>query len=125
MLRGKSKRKITGGKKSTNRKGRKHELTRESILCKVAKDDRQKEIGVRGNCKKTRLRTAKKANVADRKEGKVVTEDIVDVVENKANPHFVRRGALTKGTVIETESGKARITSRPGQDGHANAVRIE
>ena len=47
-----------------------------------------------------------------------------EVVENPANRHFVRRNIMTKGTVIETEKGKARITSRPGQDGTINAVLI-
>jgi len=32
---------------------------------------------------------------------------------------------LTKGALIETEIGLARVTSRPGQDGVVNAVRVE
>ncbi|MEK6949175.1 MAG: 30S ribosomal protein S8e, partial [Nanoarchaeota archaeon] len=43
---------------------------------------------------------------------------------NPANRHFVRRNIMTKGAIIETEKGKARITSRPGQDGAVNAVLI-
>ena len=41
--------------------------------------------------------------------------------ENKANQHYVRRSILTKGAVIKTEIGDARITNRPGQDGVINA----
>ncbi|MEK6848627.1 MAG: 30S ribosomal protein S8e, partial [Nanoarchaeota archaeon] len=41
-----------------------------------------------------------------------------------ANRHFIRRNIMTKGSVIDTELGKARITSRPGQDGVVNAVLI-
>jgi small subunit ribosomal protein S8e len=29
---------------------------------------------------------------------------------------------MTKGAIIETEMGKAKVTSRPGQDGVVNAV---
>ncbi|MDD4281670.1 MAG: 30S ribosomal protein S8e, partial [Candidatus Methanofastidiosa archaeon] len=50
---------------------------------------------------------------------------LTNVVENPANIHYVRRNVLTKGAVIETEIGKARITSRPGQDGVLNAILVE
>jgi len=32
---------------------------------------------------------------------------------------------MTKGSVIDTEFGKAVITSRPGQDGVVNAVIVQ
>ena len=32
---------------------------------------------------------------------------------------------MTKGTIIETEKGKAKITSRPGQEGSINAVLVK
>jgi len=47
------------------------------------------------------------------------------VLENPANRHFVRRNILTKGTIIETVKGKAKITGRPGQEGMVNAVLIK
>ncbi|HOZ42392.1 MAG TPA: 30S ribosomal protein S8e, partial [Methanoculleus sp.] len=34
------------------------------------------------------------------------------------------RSLLTKGAVIRTDVGRARIVSRPGQDGVVNAVLI-
>ena len=43
---------------------------------------------------------------------------------NQASKDINRRHILTKGAVIETELGKARITSRPGQDGQLNAILI-
>ncbi|MCK4384091.1 MAG: 30S ribosomal protein S8e, partial [Candidatus Lokiarchaeota archaeon] len=33
-----------------------------------------------------------------------------------------RRHILTKGAVVETELGNARITSRPGQHGTLNGI---
>ena len=46
------------------------------------------------------------------------------VVENKANKDFVRMNILTKGAIIETDLGKARIINRPGQEPQINAVLV-
>ena len=46
------------------------------------------------------------------------------VTANPANRHYVRRNIMTKGTIIKTDKGDARVTSRPGQDGVINAVLI-
>ena len=48
--------------------------------------------------------------------------DILDVVENKANPNFVRRNIITKGAIVETSKGNAKVTSRPGQSGVISGV---
>ncbi len=63
-------------------------------------------------------------NLSDKK-GNVTKEDIQTVLENPSNPNYVQRNILTKGAIISTSKGKARITSRPGQDGIVNAVLIE
>jgi small subunit ribosomal protein S8e len=34
-------------------------------------------------------------------------------------------GIITKGAIIETELGLAKVVSRPGQHGVVNAVKIE
>ena len=47
------------------------------------------------------------------------------VRKNASNPNYVRRNIITKGAVIDTDAGRARVTSRPGQDGQVNAVRLE
>ncbi|MFH1511592.1 MAG: 30S ribosomal protein S8e, partial [Candidatus Woesearchaeota archaeon] len=31
---------------------------------------------------------------------------------------------ITKGTIVDTDKGKVRITSRPGQDGTLNGVLV-
>lgn len=49
---------------------------------------------------------------------------ITSVVENKANGQFVRRNIITKGAVIQTELGKARVTSRM-RHGVVNAILVE
>ena len=58
-------------------------------------------------------------------EGKSKKMRIKNVVENPANRHFARENIITKGAIIETEAGKARITSRPGQNGVANGILIK
>jgi len=65
------------------------------------------------------------ATVSDRSSGKAQKVRIETVEENGANPNYVRRNLLTKGAIIRTEIGRARIVSRPGQDGVINAILIE
>ena len=65
------------------------------------------------------------ANVADPKTGKISKSKILTVVGNTANPNYVRRNVITKGAVVKTELGLARVTSRPGQHGVLNAVLVE
>jgi small subunit ribosomal protein S8e len=40
------------------------------------------------------------------------------------NPEYVRMNIVTRGAVVETELGKARVTNRVGQDGIVNGVLI-
>ena len=69
--------------------------------------------------------TINKVNVLNLKTKKSQLTDISAVLENAANRNFIRRSILTKGAVVNTPIGKARITSRPGQVGTLNAVLIE
>lgn len=50
---------------------------------------------------------------------------IVRVSANKANREYERRGVITRGAVIETELGSAKVTSKPSDDGVVNAVLIK
>jgi small subunit ribosomal protein S8e len=75
-----------------------------------------------GNSKMKLLRDSH-VNVATKEGIKRVA--FSSVLENEASRHFVRRNIITKGAIVQTELGKARITSRPGQDGVLNAVLIE
>jgi small subunit ribosomal protein S8e len=66
------------------------------------------------------LFSVKHANISD-PSGKTQKVEILRVVKNPANVGYDRRGVITKGTIIETPLGTARVTSRPGQDGIVNA----
>ena len=120
----KSLRKPSGGKyKQQGRKKKTYELGREPAFTKLEKR-RAANIRTKSNNKKVRLFSTDTANLYDPKAKKYEQVKIKAVSENPANRHFVRRNIMTKGTVVETEKGKARITSRPGQDGAVNAVLI-
>jgi small subunit ribosomal protein S8e len=59
------------------------------------------------------------------KRKKTTKSKILKVIKNTANKDYERRGVITKGTVIETELGLARVISRPGQVGVINAVQLK
>lgn len=120
---GKSGRKTTGGKRVYHRKKRKFEISSDYEFPTVA-EEKRKIVNSRGKNQKVRVVGAEKANLSN-EEGKVKQVEIDNVVENPANPNYVQRNILTKGAIIETEDGRARVTSRPGQDGVINAVLIE
>lgn len=118
-----SRRKATGGRYKEHRKKRVFEIRNAAILTKVG-DIRVKSVrGVGGNVK-DKLLSAKEVNVFDPKTKKVAKEEIKTIIENEANRHFVRRNILTKGAVVETEKGKVKITSRPGQVAVLSGVRV-
>lgn len=75
--------------------------------------------------KKVKLVEVEFANVIDPKTKKAKKVKILNVIENKADSHLVRRGIITKGAVIKTELGEARVTSRPSQHGVVNAILLK
>ncbi|SEV82035.1 30S ribosomal protein S8e [Natrinema salifodinae] len=119
---GRSTRKRTGGRLKNVRKRRKDELGRLPTETQVG-EPRYRTVDVRGNDTKTRALATNVASV--NKGGETVSAEIEDVVENDANPNYVRRNIITKGAVIETSEGRARVTSRPGQTGQVNAALLD
>lgn len=120
-----STKKPSGGRTRPHEKKELNQRGREFIGSHVADEDKQVNERSRGANQKTRVRKAHTANLADPETGDVATATITDVVENPANQEFVRRKIVTKGAVIDTEDGEARVTSRPNQDGTVNAVLLD
>lgn len=114
--------KLSGGLRRLHRKKKKIDMGRPYVPVTVGKDTR-KQIKTRGNTEKVRMLNAEFANLAS--GSKVSKAKIIQVVENTSNPFFVRRNVVTKGAVVETDKGYARVTSRPGQDGMVNAIVIK
>jgi len=121
---GKSRRKKTGGRLHYSRGKRKYEIGREKVDT-VLGETKVKTIRTRGGNKKHRLLRGNYANVYDPAKKVSKKVEIKDIVENRANIHYVRRQVITCGCVIDTEIGHARVTSRPGQEGNVNAVLIQ
>jgi len=117
------KKKPSGGRKRSYRVKRKFEhgsFPAETILG----ESKRKTARGRGGNVKIKVMIEKYACVTDPKGGKTQKVEIARVVRNPTNIDYDRRGVITKGAVIETSLGLARVTSRPGQDGTVNAVLI-
>lgn len=118
------KRKPTGGSKKPYRGKRRYETG--SFPVETLLGDPQRKIErCRGGNFKVKLLSEKYACVTNLKTGKTEKVEILRVVKNPANVDYDRRGVITKGAIIETPLGLARVSSRPGQDGVINAVLIE
>ena len=74
---------------------------------------------------KVRLAATDFAVVTDKTTGKSSKSKLLRVIRNPANVDYQRRGVITRGAIVETELGQARVTSRPGQDGVLNAILVE
>ncbi|MEW6042725.1 MAG: 30S ribosomal protein S8e [Thermoproteota archaeon] len=115
--------KITGGRRVPLRTRRKYEIDRfpnEATMGQQITVTRS----VRANHTKTGLKTIDFVNLA-LEGGKVKKSKILKVLENATNNDYQRRGVISKGAVLETEDGKCRVVSRPGQHGIVNAVLIK
>lgn len=115
--------KITGGIRHPLRIRRKYETDRypnEALTGAQVTITRR----TRGSNSKTALKTIDFVNLVT--EGnKVRKTKILKVLENPTNNDYKRRGVITKGAILETEDGRCRIVSRPGQDGVVNAVLVK
>ncbi len=115
--------KITGGRRHPLRTRRKYETDRypnEPINGAQVTITRQ----VRGKNSKTALKTIDFVNLATG-DAKVKKSKILKVLENATNNDYKRRGIITKGAILETQEGKCRVISRPGQNGIVNAILLK
>ncbi len=115
--------KITGGRRHPLRIRRKYETDRfpnEPINGAQITVTRN----VRGKNTKTALKSIDFVNLSTG-EAKVKKTKILKVLENATNNDYQRRGIITKGAILETQEGKCRVVSRPGQSGTVNAVLIK
>ncbi len=120
---GKSTRKYTGGRIIRARGKRKFELGGETANTHLGETIR-KTAKIMGGQEKVRLLRDSTAIVTDPKTKKSTKVKIETVTGNPANIHYVRRNIVTKGSIIKTEIGSARVTNRPGQEGSINAVLV-
>ena len=114
--------KVTGGRRHPLRSRRKYEMDRfpnEAITGEQITITRK----VRGKNIKTAIKTIDSVNLAI--DSKIKRVKIIKVLENATNNDYQRRGIISKGAILETEEGKCRVVSRPGQHGTVNAILVK
>ncbi len=120
-----SKTKINGnGKKIIKFRDKKRsEIGNYFSATKLYEKNVTKETRHRGGEKRRVLKRAGFVNLLTKEGYKKV--QIKGVLESKDNRNFARQNILTKGTVINTELGKAIILNKPGREGNINAKLLE
>ena len=119
-----AKRKPSGGRRVASRSRRSFEIDRypnEASLGTNTTVTRR----TRGNDIKASLKTAETVNVTNPASRRTTKLLIKNVIKNPANKDYERRGVISKGALLETDQGTARVVSRPGQDGSVNAVLVQ
>ena len=115
--------KITGGIRHPLKSRQKFQIDRypnEALMGEQETATRK----TRGNNRKTALKTVDHVNLV-LPDAKIKRSKIVRVLENQTNNDYQRRGVITKGAILETEDGKCKVVSRPGQNGVINAILVE
>jgi small subunit ribosomal protein S8e len=115
-------RKISGGKYHANRKKKFYEKKSQERVVTL-KETKRKTLRVKGGNTKTVMLGSNEVNLVV--NGKVKKATIKNVLETPQNTFLARQNRLTKGAIIMTNEGKARITNRPSQEGHVNAVLLK
>jgi len=117
-------RKISGGKYTKNRKKKLHEIAGQKRIVKLSEEEKRKIKKTRGGNKKTYLLKAKFINIQG-SDKKIKKTEIKNILETPSNRFLARQNILTKGTIVETELGKVKITNRPTQEGTINGILIK
>ena len=115
------KRKASSGRYKAARKKRLYERGSRATLTGLG-ERKLRMVRTKGGSRKVRLQATNLANVYDAKAKKHKVVKIRTIVSTPANINLARRNIMTRGTIIDTEAGQARVTSRPGQDGAVNAI---
>jgi len=115
-------RKISSGKYHSRRKKKLYEKRNQERIVSLA-ETKKKNIRTQGGNTKTVLLGTNIVNLTA--NGKTKKAKITNVIETPQNQFFARQNRLMKGCIIETDQGKAKITNRPSQEGHINAVIIK
>jgi len=114
--------KITGGKYIKARKKKLCERPGQKRIVKLGEEKRKTKRVCGGNTKTYLLKT-KSVNVKDKDATKKL--EIKNVLETPSNRFLARQNVLTKGTILETELGKVKITNRPTQEGVVNGILLK
>lgn len=117
-------RKKTGGRQREWRGKKKKHFGRPPARTTIGKKEVRK-VRTKGNNEKQRAQKLDEINLYDPEEEEWNKVEVQEVLKNNANRHFARMGIITKGAIIQTEMGKAKVENRPGQEGFVNATLIK
>ena len=117
-------RKITGGRYIKSMKKKKHSLPGQKKTVKLAADEKRKNKRTRGGNRKNYLLKGKFVNIQE-KGKKSKKAQIKNVLETPSNKFLARQNILTKGTIVQTDLGKVKITNRFSQEAMINGILIE
>ena len=117
-------RKITGGKYIVRRKKKAYETRGQKRIVKLG-ELKRKSTRTQGGGKKTFILKIDYVNVLEKGKNKTIKAKIKNVLETPSNRFLARQNIITKGTIVETDKGKVRITNRPSQESVLNGILIE
>ena len=116
--------KISGSRYIKRRKKKSYESAGQRRIVKIG-EEKRKSKRTRGKNKKTFLLKAKFVNIQSKDKKSKKKVEIKNVLETPSNRFLARQNILTKGTIVETELGKVKITSRPSQEGIVNGILVK
>ena len=116
--------KISGGRYIKRRKKKSYESAGQKRTVKIG-DEKRKNQRTMGKNKKTFLLKAKFVNVQSKDKKSKKKVEVKNVLETPSNRFLARQNILTKGTIVETDLGKVKITNRPTQEGVVNGILTE
>ena len=115
-------RKKSGGKYIKGKKKKSYEIAGQKRIVKIG-EEKRKTKKTRGGNEKIFLLKAKFVNIQS-KDKSIKKTEIKNVLETPSNRFLARQNILTKGTIVETELGKVKITNRPTQEGVVNGILV-
>ncbi|HUK37516.1 MAG TPA: 30S ribosomal protein S8e, partial [Methanomicrobiales archaeon] len=106
LWQGRSVRRESGKRYRISRRKKRFEIGRAPADTTLG-ENRSRIIRTRGGNLKVRALRTQFANVSMPATGESKKAKIETVVENRADPNYMRRNILTKGAIIKTELGRA------------------
>ncbi len=110
----------TGGKRHSNSDKKLYLAGGPFTATKLAEKAVNVLLAGRGKTFKVKLKRAAFVNVVT-KDGVKKTK-IKNVTDSPANRNYARQNIISKGTFLDTELGKVKVTNRVGQDGIVNGI---
>ena len=112
-----------GARRTSNKDKKRREVGNYFSATKFAPENVQKSVRHRSGYRTVVLKSAGVANILTKSGMKKAK--ITGVLESPDNRNFARQNIITKGTIINTELGKAVVTNRPGREGCVNAKSVD